>query len=799
MPLVGAAVCRKDYSACVVSAVLLVVVLSRICVVRSWKLPSRPGRSAENCSRRLFAAGGAAQAPQPRRQRTPKDIARLEAQWQRLWEDNNVFRAEEPGDCRGSPAAAPVSGGSGLQGCGEGSAPGDAGRRPKFYGLCMIPYPSGDGLHVGHLLGYTVLDVVCRYKRMLGYRVLCPIGWDSFGLPAERYAESVGRDVRDVSRENIENFRRQLKRMGFAYDWSRELATSDPSYYRWTQWMFQRFYQRGIAYRATQVVNWCPALGSVLANEEVRGGLSERGGFPVYRRGMEQWLLRITDYARRLSEGLDGLEWPAAIVDAQKKWINVEQGYKVTFRLDDGGRSGVALYGFETDIRRLEDVEHVEVAVDMENLFDFVSPSAVGEVSRLVELTAKKSNLERYDNQVVVESGIFVVNPVTGRLIKVYVTNRPLLFSQPINCRIVTGSRKVEVEGVLGDTGTSSGNANPNVPGVEPFVNMKLRDWVFSRQRYWGEPIPMERRGESYVPVDETMLPIETGPGQRETMPQWAGSSWHYLRFCDPKNAHVPFDISKAKSWMPVDLYVGGAEHAVSHLLYARFWNKVLYDMGVSPVEEPFKRILLHGIMRNASFRVDGKPVDTQLVVKYKGKHVMKEDMATEVEVKLEKMSKSKGNVVCPDAIIDRYGADALRLHLLFLGPLGKDRVWSDQGLVGVSKLLNRLDRFFRGVTIAEEVQQVDNVVKQLVDKIAWDIENNHLNVAVSDFFKFTPHLQKLPICGKLGRNVANVVLKLLAPFAPHIAEDLWHVVNPDFGGSMANQPWPTSENMSRL
>ncbi|CDR97957.1 leucyl-tRNA synthetase, putative [Babesia bigemina] len=804
MPLIDAAVVRNSFNSLSGFSLLLLVILSHLCGVCSWKLRHEPGRSAEKRVLRHFGAGGETQTPQPGRRRSSLDIVQLETKWQRYWEENGVFKAEEPEDLlcnRGVSTESPKAG--------EGRRRDSGGveGKPKFYGLCMIPYPSGEGLHVGHLLGYTILDVICRYKRMRGYRVLCPIGWDSFGLPAERHAEIVKRDVREVTDANIHTFKRQIKRMGFAYDWSRELRTSEPSYYKWTQWMFLQFYKRGIAYRSTQTVNWCPELNTVLANEEVKNGLSARGGFPVYRKQAPQWLLGITKYAKRLVEGLDSLEWPQSIVAAQKKWIGLEHGYKIKFEINGNSPFGNALFGFETDMNRIKCIERLEVTTDMPNLFDFVHPSATEQVKQLVDNAARMSNIERHENKAIVSTGLEVRNPVTGCPIKVYVTNAPLLFTQPINCRIVT--RNVDLvedkspssddtddyvteTALIGTDGTSAYSAY-----VEPFVNLKLKDWIFSRQRYWGEPIPLKRCEGEYVPVNENELPVESGTQHYETMPQWAGTSWHYLRFCDPSNADEPYKQSAASYWMPVDLYVGGVEHAVSHLLYARFWNKVLFDMGLSPVEEPFEKILLHGIVRNASFTLDGHPVGEQDVIKHKGVYVLKGDRTKKVDVKLEKMSKSKGNAVSPDPIIDSYGADALRLHLLFLGPVAKDRVWSEKGLLGVSKLLDRIYNFFTKITITEDEQSVDGSLKQLVEKITLDIENYNFNVAVSDFFKFIPDMPKLAKCGELGRNVANIYLKLLAPFAPHVAEELWHLVNTNAAHSISHASWPISTNTS--
>ncbi|GFE55514.1 leucyl-tRNA synthetase [Babesia ovis] len=790
---------------------LLLSVWLRPSVVCSWKVLPGRRRSVEIPQQRLFSAGCVSEAPQPRHRRKCDERRQRETTWQRIWESEGVFRADEVYPRTNDSIPGSVDSVS-HQGCGHGaevSHQGDV--KPKFYGLCMIPYPSGDGLHVGHLLGYTALDVICRHKRLSCYRVLCPIGWDSFGLPAERYAQSINRDVKEVSLENIARFRSQLKRMGFGYDWSRELSTSDPKYYKWTQWMFQQFYKRGIAYRATQMVNWCPELNTVLANEEVKNGLSARGGYPVYRKGAEQWLLRISNYAQRLLEGLNKLEWPGAIVDAQRKWIGLEHGYKIMFKVADSrlnsavnpDNDSLKLFGFVTDLDSLQNISHIELPVDVENLQHFVHPSAADQVEQLRLSSAKMSNLERYDAKMVVDTGNCVLNPISHELIPLVVTNTPMLFSQPINCRVVTKPAAVDMDSTIRDNvdstrDTLDSSTKDNLDtirdtttdaSVEPFVNVKMKDWIFSRARYWGEPIPLKLSDGEYVPIDPQLLPLETGPDRTETMPQWAGSSWHYLRFCDANNEDVPFDRQKADMWMPVDLYVGGTEHAVSHLLYARFWNKLLFDMGLSPVEEPFKSILLHGIIRSPSFSVNGQPIDPASVTKHKGRYVLKKDHQTEVQVKLEKMSKSKNNVVSPDDLIDTYGADALRLHLLFLGPIHKDKVWSDSGLVGVSRLLDRIETFFKSVSITDDAQD-RTAINRLADRIRSAIEKYHFNVAVADFFKFFTHLSS-SATSRLDRYIANTFLQLLSPFAPHIADELWHVVNPGFVGSIANTQYP--------
>ncbi|EDO05834.1 tRNA synthetases class I family protein [Babesia bovis T2Bo] len=760
---------------------LLLTLVLYLSVVCSWKLRPPGLRSEEIRHRRLFSAEAVIPTTQTRRHRRNDEVVDREARWQSFWESNDIFNADF---CRGNLEST----GFGMPEC------------PKFYGLCMIPYPSGEGLHVGHLLGYTALDVVCRYKRMQGYQVLCPIGWDSFGLPAERYAESVGRDVKQVTLENIARFKHQLKRMGFAFDWSRELATSDPGYYKWTQWMFQEFYRSGIAYRANQLVNWCPDLGTVLANEEVRNGLSARGGFPVYRKNAQQWLLRISQYAQRLLDGLDALDWPQSIIDAQKKWIGIEKGYKVALRV--AGKPGTMdpLYLFVTDLDLLTQATHVEIPAETDDIMQYVLPENVSRVDELLRETSTMSNLERYDRKLCVETGTYILVPGTGTRLPLCITNTPMLFSHPINCRIALGQT---VDGSTGNDNLKVTPRNPpndpdacvtaNIPdedpSIEPFINVKMKDWVFSRSRYWGEPIPLVERDGSFECIPD--LPLETSSHHKETMPQWAGSSWHYLRFCDARNQEAPFDRRKAERWMPVDLYIGGTEHAVSHLLYARFWNKLLFDLGLSPVEEPFRKIVLHGIIRSPSFSIGSTPVDADKVTKHKGRYVLKHDLDTEVSVKLEKMSKSRNNIVSPDDIIAKFGADALRMHLLFLGPIHKDKVWSDSGLIGVARLLDRITAFFRTARVVDAAPKSDVVIDQYVARITRAIEEYSFNVAIADFFKLFDYIYDISNGRAIDRGVGGTYIKLLAPFAPHIAEDLWHILYPDRTGSVAYEPFP--------
>ncbi|EKX72826.1 leucyl-tRNA synthetase, putative [Theileria equi strain WA] len=704
-------------------------------------------------------------------------LREIEKYWQKFWENEAIFATGDD-----SP---------------------ESKTKPKFYLLSMIPYPSGDGLHVGHLLGYTAIDAVSRYKRMKGYEVLNPIGWDSFGLPAERYAKEVGRNVEEVTRENIDRFRAQLKSMGYSYDWTREISTSDPDYYKWTQWTFQQFFLNGLAYRSHEHVNWCPELDSVLANEEVRNGKSIRGSHDVYRKPMEQWMLRITKYAKRLVEDLKDLDWPQHLKVAQEKWIGLEEGYRVGLEVlpcPEIQPVMHTLHAFTLDPCMLRKCKAIEVSIYTDNLLKACPPDYRSAVAELIEESSKLTNLELAEKRKIQFTGRYALNPLTGANIPIYVTNGLYGFNKDINARLV-------VDNV--DTQSECSSDDLKKLKVEPFTNLRFRDWIFSRQRNWGEPIPIFKETESgntFYKLAEK-LPVHVSQetsklrNTNETMPQWAGSCWHYLRFVDPRNSNAIFDKAKAQHWLPVDLYIGGAEHSVSHLLYSRFWNKVLYDLGISPCPEPFKKIILHGTMNRAQYYdKDGKEVPEDLVIKHKGEFVLKADMSTPVTIKAVKMSKSKQNVVKPDDIIETWSADALRLHLTFLGPIEKNKIWSDRAIVGVHKLLLNLVKFYKnihpGKLARRETKEIINCTNGFITHITRCLETVQLNTSVQGFFKFFPEMKRWYRSNTLTLRVCNIFLLLLNPFAPHISEELWHYLNPGNDGvSISQQKWPEHLN----
>ncbi|KAK2196219.1 bifunctional Methionyl-Valyl-Leucyl-Isoleucyl-tRNA synthetase [Babesia duncani] len=667
----------------------------------------------------------------------------IDKKWQRIWDESELFHVQD----------------SILE----------KSEKLKFYALPMIPYPSGDGLHVGHLLGYTILDVVCRFKRMQGYRVLCPMGWDAFGLPAERFANEIHRNVETVTAENIRNFKRQLKSLGYALDWSREINTSDAKFYKWTQWTFLHFFKNGLAYRATELVNWCPAMETVLANEEVKNGKSIRGGYPVYRKPMQQWMLKITKYARQLVDGLENLDWPERIKLAQRRWIGIQEGFKIQLRICNFNldyENTLNLFGFVQEINHLANLKRVLVSIDSEIAKDISKISkAKSEIESLAESTCAMSNLQRYElqNQRFIDTGIYIVNPVNGSGVPLVVTNVPIATSSEINVHLDCSPN--DAANTVGIMSKSS---------ATPYTNLKLRDWVFSRRRAWGEPIPLRKTENGYEPLDK--LPVMVGPDIQETMPQWAGSSWHFLRFTDPNNDAEIFNRAKASYWLPVDLYVGGAEHATSHLMYARFWTRALYDLGISPCQEPFKKLLVHGMILMPSFSLNGVALDDNDVIKYKGNFVLKADY-TPVTVKYDKMSKSRGNVVSPDGLLSKYGADALRCHLLFLGPIGTDKVWNSGGLIGIYRLLTKIYMNVMRTRLYEG--GIDKEVLDLKDKIDHCIQGYKFNVAIANFFKFLPILEQYRNCG-VSKTSMDAFIKLLSPFCPHLAEELWHGIGND-------------------
>lgn len=707
--------------------------------------------------------------------------------------------------------------------------------KPKFYALDMFPYPSGEGLHVGHPEGYTATDIVARYKRMQGYDVLHPMGWDAFGLPAEQHAMATGHPPRDITARNIANFKRQIQSLGFSYDWDREISTTDPAYYRWTQWIFLQLYARGLAYVAELPVNWCPALGTVLANEEVIDGVSERGGHPVERVMMRQWVLRITAYAERLLEDLEPLDWPESVKEMQRHWIGKSIGTALSFAIADHAER---LHVFTTRADTLFGVTYAVLAPEHDLVSHIVTDEYAVAVAAYVARTKQKSDLERTDlakEKTGVFTGAYAVHPVTGAHIPIWIADyvlvsygsgaimavpahdtRDYAFAQkyalPIQPIIEGGNVAQEAyvgdgphvhSGFLDGLYTAEAIARMNEwleeAGIgQAKVTYRLRDWLFSRQRYWGEPIPMLHREDGtmqpcapeelplLLPVLDEIMPSGTGESplanattwvhvvdpvsgvrsrrETNTMPQWAGSCWYYLRFIDPHNDEVICDPHKQARWLPVDLYIGGAEHAVLHLLYARFWHKVLYDIGVVSTLEPFQKLVNQGMILGDNG---------------------------------EKMSKSRGNVINPDDIVRQYGADTLRLYEMFMGPLEQTKPWNTNGVEGVHRFLHRVWRLIvaEDGTLHPKIQDSDGDTAfyptwhKTIHLVTEQIEALRLNTAISQLMIFVNEAYKQP---SLPRKAMRHFIQMLSPFAPHIAEELWEKL----GGTqtITYVPWPVAQ-----
>jgi leucyl-tRNA synthetase len=697
----------------------------------------------------------------------------------------------------------------------------------------MFPYPSGKGLHVGHPEGYTATDIMARMKRAQGYNVLHPMGWDAFGLPAEQYALQTGNDPATFTDENISHFKKQLQALGFSYDWDREIKTTDPNYYKWTQWIFEQMYKMGLAYEAEVPVNWSPDLGTVVANEEVIDGKTERGGYPVYRRKMRQWMLKITAYADRLLDDLDDLDWPEPIKEMQRNWIGRSVGAEVTFKIKNSDKSFAV---FTTRPDTLFGCSYTVLAPENELVKEITSPEQKEAVDAYIKSIESKSDLERTDlnkDKTGVFTGAYAINPVNGEEVPVWISDYVLAtygtgavmavpahderdyafatkFDLPIKEVVEGGDISKEAfagDGVHVNSDFLNGLHNEDAKakmvdwltekGVgEKKVNYKMRDWNFSRQRYWGEPIPVihwEDGETTLVPEDELPLRLpkesnikpsgtpesplanltdwvnvvdENGrKGKRETntMPQWAGSSWYFLRYIDPHNDKALADPELLKKWMPVDLYIGGAEHATLHLLYARFWHKVLYDLGVVPTKEPFQKLYNQGlILKNH-----------------------------------EKMSKSRGNVVNPDDVVDEYGADSLRTYEMFMGPLDASIDWDDNGPSGVKKFLDRVWRTFvndldldpiPSEKITDENDgKLDKIYNETVKTVTEHFEELRFNTAISQMMVFMNACQKVD---KIPREYAEGFVKLMAPVAPHMMEEIWHVFGHDESVQFA--AWPT-------
>lgn len=702
-----------------------------------------------------------------------------------------------------------------------------------FYALDMFPYPSGQGLHVGHPEGYTATDIVSRMKRAQGFNVLHPMGWDAFGLPAEQYALDTGNDPAEFTEKNIQTFKRQIKSLGFSYDWERELNTTDPDYYKWTQWIFTKLVEHDLAYEAEVPVNWCPALGTVLANEEVIDGKSERGGYPVYRKPMRQWMLKITAYADRLLDDLEEVEWPEHIKDMQRNWIGKSEGAEIRF---DVKGTDYSFDVFTTRADTLFGATYAVLAPESELVDSIVTPEQKEAVEAYRNEANKKSDLERTDlnkNKTGVFTGAYAVNPVTNEDMPIWIADyvlasygtgsimavpahddRDFEFAQKYNLLIrpVIEGGDVEKEAYTGDgvhinsdfiNGLDQQEATDKIISYleekeigRTKTTYRLRDWLFARQRYWGEPIPVihwedgttstipeedlpvalpktteikpSGTGESPLAVIEEWVNVvdeKTGmKGKRDTntMPQWAGSSWYFLRFIDPHNATQLADPKKLEQWLPVDLYIGGAEHAVLHLLYARFWHKFLYDLKLVPTKEPFQKLFNQGMILGENN---------------------------------EKMSKSKGNVVNPDVVVEKFGADTLRVYEMFMGPLDAAIAWSEDGLEGSRKFLDRVWRLFvdeedkvRDRITTYNDQSLEVVYHQTVKKVTEDFENLQFNTGISQLMVFVNAAYKAE---GLPLDYVKGFLQMLAPVAPHVSEELWAKITKG-ENSIAYEKWPT-------
>ncbi|SCV22802.1 Leucine--tRNA ligase [Bacillus cereus] len=726
----------------------------------------------------------------------------VEKKWQGYWEENKTFRTP------------------------------DETEKPKFYALDMFPYPSGAGLHVGHPEGYTATDILSRMKRMQGYNVLHPMGWDAFGLPAEQYALDTGNSPAEFTEHNINTFRNQIKALGFSYDWDREVNTTDPNYYKWTQWIFLQLFEKGLAYVDEVPVNWCPALGTVLANEEIIDGKSERGGHPVERRPMRQWMLKITAYGDRLLEDLDELDWPESLKDMQRNWIGRSEGAEVHFNIDGTDEKFTV---FTTRPDTLFGASYCVLAPEHALVADITTAEQKEAVEAYINSVKMKSDLERTElakEKTGVFTGAYAFNPVNGEKLPIWIADyvlatygtgavmavpahdeRDYEFASTFNLpmkEVVKGG-DITKEAYTGDGAhvnsafldglnkeeaiakmiewlevTSAGNQK---------VTYRLRDWLFSRQRYWGEPIPVihwedgtmtavkEEELPLVLPKTENIRPSGTGEsplanidewvnvvdpetgkkGRRETntMPQWAGSCWYYLRYIDPNNSEALVDPEKVKQWLPVDIYIGGAEHAVLHLLYARFWHKVLYDIGVVPTKEPFQQLFNQGMILGENN---------------------------------EKMSKSKGNVVNPDDIVASHGADTLRLYEMFMGPLDASIAWSENGLDGARRFLDRVWRLFvqENGELSEKItdapnKELEKAYHQTVKKVTEDYAELRFNTAISQMMVFINDAYKAET---LPKEYVEGFVKMIAPVAPHIGEELWSKLG--YNETITYASWPT-------
>ena len=734
----------------------------------------------------------------------------IESRWQKFWSENQTFKSEDIST-----------------------------NKPKYYVLDMFPYPSGAGLHVGHALGYVATDIVARYKRMKGFNVLHPMGWDAFGLPAEQYAIKTGTHPKETTHQNVSNFKKQINSLGFSYDWSREINTTDPNYYKWTQWIFMQLYNKGLAYEQEVAVNWCPELKAVLANEEVVNGKSDIGGHPVVRLPMRQWILKITDYAESLLDGLDDLDWPENIKELQKNWIGKSEGVELGFDID-GHNDTINVYTTRPDT--LFGASYMVLAPEHTLIHSIVTDEQRSKVEAYIEETKKKSDFDRTEvnkDKTGVFTGSYAINPFSKEKIEIWIADYVLIsygtgaimavpghderdwefaskYNLPIvevveggdvskaaytakgNAKIINSSndKTLSMDGLSVDQAIKEAISFIEKNSIgKATVNYKLRDWLFSRQRYWGEPFPLIHKDDSVELIQEKDLPVmlpevenykpsddgksplslvknwvevkdESGNiiGLRETntMPQWAGSCWYFLRFTDPNNTNEAWSKERENYWMPVDLYIGGQEHAVLHLLYSRFWHHVLYDLDLVSTKEPFKKLYNQGMILGD----DGT-----------------------------KMSKSRGNVINPEEIMDEYGSDSMRLYEMFMGPLNKSKPWSTKGLQGCYRFVNKLWSIIvdENGNLSSKIVDSDEEDKdtlflhhQTIKKLGEDIENLHFNTAVSQLMIYCNHLQK---CSTVSKKLIEELVIILSPFVPHLSEEFWSLLG--HSETITYQPWP--------
>ncbi|HXT01751.1 MAG TPA: leucine--tRNA ligase [Elusimicrobiota bacterium] len=763
-------------------------------------------------------------------------FAEIDKKWQDRWEAEGVFNAPK------TPRAG-----------------------KKFYCLDMFPYPSAAGLHVGHPEGYTATDILCRYRRMRGDDVLHPMGWDAFGLPAENFAIATGKHPADVTKDNVDNFRRQIKSLGFSYDWTREIDTTDPGYYKWTQWIFLQLFKKGLAFESTAPINWCPKDMTGLANEEVFNGACERCGTKVERKSLRQWVLKITAYADRLADDLAGLDWPESTLAMQRHWIGRSEGAEVSFKSEGGDEIKV----FTTRPDTLFGATYMVLAPEHPLVKELTSPAQKAAVEAYVAAAQNKSDLERTELQkekTGVATGGFAINPVNGKKIPVYIADYVLAsygtgaimavpahdardheFATKHAIPIVKVVDALGSDGLIQDvkkeafTGEGIAENSDFLNGLSTpeakkkiiswleekklgrkQINYKLRDWLFSRQRYWGEPIPLVHcPKDGIVPVPEDQLPVRlpevadykptgtgesplanvadwvntkcpkcAGPAKRETntMPQWAGSCWYYLRFIDPKNDKAAWDKELEKAWGPVDCYVGGAEHAVLHLLYARFWHKVLFDLGHVHTKEPFMKLRHQGMILSYSHRDKMGNYHPYEVVEYDEKGNAVHAQTGEVLAsQIEKMSKAKKNVVNPDVVLTKYGADTFRLYEMFMGAFEQAKPWDMRSIEGSSRFLRRVWNLLpESGAAAAPGDGLVSARHRAIKKVSEDLEAFGFNTCISTLMTYCNEIQKEAVPAKVD---LETLLILLNPFAPHVTEELWSMLGRK--DLLCRQAWP--------